>query len=530
MSFLNSFRRVIIGLMVIGAVSVGLKLYAQQSGALTPPPRPVSTKTAVNSTALPSLPSLPDGQPFPIGEHLSYNITWSSFPVSARLDMEVAERGQFYGLDSFQVTTKLETLGQVRSLFGEIDDQYTSYISTKTGIPYRSVNSIRHGQKQSEETIVFDYSSQQAIHSDQSMTAIQPGTFDLTSMIYGLRMRSLFEEGKQKHTVLYSKELIEVEAEVKTRDRITTQNGTYNTVCVRFSPQKKLSRYRALVWFTDDARKIPVLITAKLPFGEVRAELSSATVTVKPLSSVSAFRTLTDESGNTPPGLNGSARPRVLPFGVGERLNYDISWGNFSSVGRASFEVRQQGMLGNNRVFEFYGEATSTGVARSVINVNDRISTYALADSLIPLRTDLRLTEGKRQKLVSTAYDPSKRLASLSTGGDVALQPYTFDIISLFYAVRAADLKVGENYNFFFLDANNRLQAVTIKIAGIETIGGPLGNRDATRLDIYAPSPANSLLAQTWISNDSRKLPLYIAARTRFGELRFSLISDVISK
>jgi hypothetical protein len=187
-------------------------------------------------------------------------------------------------------------------------------------------------------------------------------------------------------------------------------------------------------------------------------------------------------------------------------------------------------MLGNNRVFEFYGEATSTGVARSVINVNDRISTYALADSLIPLRTDLRLTEGKRQKLVSTAYDPSKRLASLSTGGDVALQPYTFDIISLFYAVRAADLKVGGNYNFFVLDANNRLQAVTIKIAGIETIGGPLGNRDAIRLDIYAPSPVNSLLAQTWISNDSRKLPLYIAARTRFGELRFSLISDLISK
>lgn len=518
MSLFISIRRTIVaGIIAACAVGAGIRLYAQQSGGLTPPPRPAAPQSSAKEASLEPAP----GQPFPVGEHLVYNVQWSSFPLSARLELDVSERGQFFGQDSYQVSARIETLDQVRSLFGEIFDQYTSYISTKSGIPYRTAVSTRHGQNLVDEAVVFDYAAQQAVFSDESAIAVPPGTLDLTSMIYSLRMRPIFDEGRQKYTALFGRELVEIEAEVRNRERISTQNGTYNTVCVRFYPQKKLGKYRASIWFTDDARRIPVLMTAKLSFGEVRAELTSATVQVKPLSSLPAVKGPTDESGNPQPGINGGGRGRVLPFGVGERLNYDISWGNFASVGRASFEVRQQGMMGNNRVFEFYAEAASTGIARSVINVNDQVSTIALADSLIPIKTDLRLREGKRQKLVTTFYDPAKRLATLSSGGNVALQSYTFDLVSLFFAVRALELKPGNPTAFYFLDANNRLQSLTLRVSGTETIGSPIGNREAVKLDVL--TPASGLVAQAWISNDSRRLPLYFSTRTRFGEFRFLL-------
>src|SRR5207237_8527188 len=72
----------------------------------------------------------------------------------------------------------------------------------------------------------------------------------------------------------------------------------------------------------------------------------------------------------------GEASPegeRSLPFVAGERLNYDASWLKLASVGRMSFEVRQQGRLNNQPVFEFVGEAATLGAARSIISLDDQI-------------------------------------------------------------------------------------------------------------------------------------------------------------
>lgn len=119
---------------------------------------------------------------------------------------------------------------------------------------------------------------------------------------------------------------------------------------------------------------------------------------------------------------------------------------------------------------------------------------------------------------------------TLSGGGESSIPPGAFDMVSLFYAVRAADLKIGMAREFIFFDANNRPQLLTIKVVKQESIGGPMGTRDALRVDVLAPEPANLLLAQTWISNDAKRLPLYLVTRTRFGELRFQMISAANTK
>ncbi|MGH9803454.1 MAG: DUF3108 domain-containing protein, partial [Blastocatellia bacterium] len=110
------------------------------------------------------------------------------------------------------------------------------------------------------------------------------------------------------------------------------------------------------------------------------------------------------------------------------------------------------------------------------------------------------------------------------------LQPGTSDLLSLFYVIRAADLKVGKTQLFRFLDANHRLQLVMVSVVKQESIGGPMGTRDALQLDIMTPQPTQILLAQVWLSNDTKKLPLYFATRTRFGELRFQMTSAAITK
>jgi hypothetical protein len=569
MSYLRPARKFILGSFAVAFISFGilggcygLILHAQQQPqGLTPPPKSTTPKTSATDNA-----NTFDGAPFVVGERLVYSVSWGGFGTAARIESEVAERGQFFGHESYQIRTKVETIGQVRSLFGDLDNQYTSYLSLNTSLPHRVVTSIRQGQAQAEEVVVLDQSKKQAIFSDDSTVDLSAETYDLTSLAYGLRLRNWNEGSKQRFSVLYGKEVVEVDAEVKGRERLQTQSGAYNTILVRLTPRKRYVKYRTRVWLSDDAKRLPVLIVAKVAGGEARAELASATSSFRPTAPLAKGDPLKDESGapriiavgptggNNPatggnPGepANGSnssdgtkategeaannPRPeRSYPFVVGERLNYDISWGNFASVGKASFEVRRQGTLGPNRVFEFFGEATSTGVARQLINVSDQMSSFAMVESLVPVRSDLRLREGKRFKQTTATYDWSQGKVRLSSGTQTDVPAGTLDLISLFYAVRASELKVGATFNYLFLDANHRLQTVTIRVSKQEAINSALGSLDALQLDVLAPEPAKLLLAQVWVSNDSRRLPLYLVTRTRFGELRFQLTNAVNTK
>ena len=556
MSLAKTTRNIIFGLGAIAAISYGLRLYAQQQNAkLTPPPKATSSQPSTAPE------NFNGGSPLVVGERLVYNVSWSGFPSAARIEMEVAEQGQFYGQESYQLRSKVETLGQTRSLFGDVDNQYTSYVSLNDAVPHRVVSAINQGRRKSEQVTVLDHSKQKATFSDESTLSIRGGTYDLTSLVYGLRLRPLTDGAKYKFTALYEKELIEVEAFVKGRERVIAQAGAYNAVLIKFYPKGKYSDYRGQIYISDDSQRLPVMVKAKLPFGEARAELTSVTFVSRSEPPLAKLDSAPDErvrpsrstfitlgpgvSGNAkgngagPPPANGAKsgldaesapEPKDYPFVVGERLIYDISWGGFSSVGKASFEVRQQGTLNGNRVIEFFGEASSVGSARTLVNANDQVSSLVLLDSLTPVKTDLRLREGKRSKQTIATYDRSRNLMSLQGGSQTDVLPGSYDILSLFYAIRSADLKIGMTREFIFYDANNRPQLVKTRVVKQEPIGGPMGTHDAFQVDVLAPEPAKLLLAQTWISNDARRLPLYLVTRTRFGELRFQMISAVNTK
>jgi Protein of unknown function (DUF3108) len=516
MSLAKTTRKAILGSLAVAAISCGLRFYAQQQdGRLTPPPKATSSRPAPTSE------NSNGGSPLVVGERLAYNVSWSSFPSAARVEMEVVAQGQFYGRESYQLRSRVETLGQVRSLFGEVDNQYTSYVSLSEAVPHLAVSAIHQGQRRSEEVVVFDRSKQKALFSDDSAVPIRDETYDLTSLVYWLRLQPLADGSKYKFSALYERESIDVEAVVKGRERVVVQAGAYNTILVNLYPKGKYSAYRGCVYISTDSQRLPVMFKANLPVGEARAELASVTFaspseslpvkldspTDEGAKSLRSGRGASGESGNGVVGGNGASptnsvnlggvkpgidaestlEPKEYPFVVGERLSYDISWGSFPSVGKASFEVRQQGMFNGNRVIEFFGEASSIGAARTLINVNDRASSLVLMDSLTPVRTDLRLREGKRLKQTTATYDRSRNLMSLSNGSQTNFPPGAYDILSLFYAIRAADLKIGMTRDFAFFDANNRSQRLTIKVVKQESIGGPLGARDALQVDLLAP-------------------------------------------
>lgn len=571
MDFFRTTRKILFGVIAGAGVSYGLTLYAQQNQqVLTQPAKPGGTasSTPVPKSEQPEPAGFSETKPpFEVGERLVYGVSLIGFPTAGRIEMEILDRGLFFGVESYQIRTKAESLGQVRSLFGEIDSQLISYSALRTAVPHRLIHASQQGLGPSEETVVLDQSKKKATFGDDSSMALPAETYDIPSLVYALRLKPLAEKERRRFTLLYSRELIEVEAEARRNERIQTQAGSFNTLYVKITPKKKYSDLSVRVWFSNDSRRLPVLSVANLPVGEVRAELASVGVVPRPVAPIAQVAPVSEKTGPKPvveiigsgkptttskpaepavgPKTNPTPKPnektksgaegldlgkgseeRMYPFTVGERLNYDVSWGNFASVGRASFEVRQVATINQRRVFEFYGEATSSGAARNLISVSDQMNSFALVDSLTPVRNDLRLREGKRVKQVTANYDYANGRAVLSSGSSTEIRPGTLDLLSLFYSIRASELVIGSNYSFSFLDANHRPQGVVVRAAKQETINSALGAQDSLQLDIFSPI-AKQLVAQVWLSNDSRRIPLYLVTRTQFGELRFQMTNAV---
>lgn len=503
---------VVLGLLAVGC---GYRLLAQQRDpGLTPPPRP----TAVNSNTT----GVIKGLPFRVGELLSFNVSWASYGTAARLEMEVVDQGGFFGQEGLQLRSRVETVAEVRSLFVQLDNQYTSYVQIPSLLPHRLENSIRRGSRQINETVIIDQRSRNARFDDDSSVSLQSESFDLTSLVYALRMRNPAVGAKEKFSALYGKEVWELDLEARERERIQTQTGSYDAVRLELSAKGR-SKYRVRLWLSTDEQRLPVLISARLPFGDVRAELSSISHRARPKPILSK-----EKFSEGPKGSEElyAKLEQGRPFAVGERLNYDVSWASFVTVGQASFAVRQRGWIGEQKVIELVGEATTTGAARSLIDVNDQLTSLVDVRTLVPVRTETRLREGSRSKQVTANYNSADGSVRLTNGTQLKVAAGTLDFISLFYSVRASDLKPGTTSSYNLLSANHRPVTLIFKVIKQESVTVPFGTLPALHLDVL-DRDGKQVIAQVWISNDTRRLPLYLAVRTRFGELRFQLTSAI---
>lgn len=503
-----STRFIFVTFSVIAAILFMALRQTPYAGAqLTPPSRP---RTVDGGGAAPSR------GPLTPGETLSFHVSWASFTTAARLDLEVVDQGAFYGQDGYQLRTRVTTLDRARSVFMEIDNQYTSYVHAGTLLPYRIESSVRQGSRAVDEIVNIDQRGRQVRFADESQFGLTGDTYDLTSLVYALRAKTSIAAGKTRVSAIYGHNVVELAIKIGEKQRIETPAGSFDAVRVEINP-KGQSKYTTQIWFSDDAQRLPVLITARLPFGEVRAELSGAKYNSRPKQIWSKEKYAEGPKGA---GEMYAEVEKARPFAVGERIGYDISWGSFATVGKASFSVRQRGRISNRNVIELVGEASTTGVARSLIEVDDELISVVDAATLFPLRTETRLKEGKRQKQVVADYYWNDGSVKLSNGTHFKVAPQSLDLVSLYYVVRSSMLQPGTSARYNVLDANHRQIILTLKGVKIEQIGTPLGNSPALQVDVMRDT---YLVAQVWISQDARRIPLYLAIKTAFGELRFNL-------
>jgi hypothetical protein len=100
---------------------------------------------------------------------------------------------------------------------------------------------------------------------------------DALSSLYYVRTRQDLIVGKSIVVDVHdSGKTWAVEVQTLGRERITTPAGEFDTIMVKTFPKYEgvfMNKGEIAIWFTDDARRVPVLMKSKISIGSIVATL-----------------------------------------------------------------------------------------------------------------------------------------------------------------------------------------------------------------------------------------------------------------
>jgi hypothetical protein len=230
-----------------------------------------------------SIPSVSNPSPsvvFAPGERLVYDVTFLGAKAGKAV-MEVVEKTQMRGRDAYRIVSTVQSNDFI-SLFYPVDDRIESYMDVEGLYSHYITVNQRQGKKKRDKTIDFDQVRHRAIQikqDKQEVFVIPPRVQDSLSSLYFFRTMPPVEVGHSSYIDVHdSGKNWQLEIRVLEKEEVTTPVGKFNTIKVQ-----AMVRYEGLfmekgdvfIWFTDDHKRIPVMMRSKIKIGTITAVLSS---------------------------------------------------------------------------------------------------------------------------------------------------------------------------------------------------------------------------------------------------------------
>lgn len=226
----------------------------------------------------PSLRRLPNSA-FRCGEELLYTVRYGFITAgegSFRIRQEPTTKN---GAVCYDVNFDVRSLKSLEWIY-RVHDQYRTLIDTTGIYPVFFEQHNREGGYKRDFWAEFDHARSIARTSEGEFP-IEPFTHDVVSALFYVRTLDL--SGLQKGDVVAMKNFTDrqsyaLNVRVLGRESVRTEAGTFR--CIAIEPLVMegglfKSDGKILVWFTDDARKIPVKVATKVLIGTVEVELKA---------------------------------------------------------------------------------------------------------------------------------------------------------------------------------------------------------------------------------------------------------------
>jgi hypothetical protein len=228
---------------------------------------------------IPTLQPPDPGYAFPKQETLTFTVDWRVFTGGVAVFHLEQQDGQL------KVTATADTVGAVNMLFPVVD-RFQSSMDTRTGCSGGFSKQTQEGRRKVSTDLTFDYHGGKQTQIDKNLvkgtqktqTASIPAcvTDSLSGIFYAASQRLTVGQDFG-FPLADAMRTVTVTMKVEAKEEIKTPAGTFETVRVQPTAEEGVVKNRGniWIWYTDDARHMPVQIRARLFWGTITAHLQS---------------------------------------------------------------------------------------------------------------------------------------------------------------------------------------------------------------------------------------------------------------
>lgn len=209
-----------------------------------------------------------------------------------------------------------------------------------------------------------------------------------------------------------------------------------------------------------------------------------------------------------------------------ETFVYDIAWGPV----KAGYVILSTDFNPVENTIILGGKALSNNFVSAFYKMRDYILSTIDADGLYPIFFEQHLREGKKYKADRwMLFDKEAGKIHVKEKGfkTVETNDYVYDFLSILYYVRSMKTSPGDTFTLKTY-TDSKIHPIRIKCASKEKIKVDAGLFDCLRLEPSLAGDGKTFnrkdKLEVFISDDSRRLPVLIRSKIKFGSITAKLI------
>jgi hypothetical protein len=216
---------------------------------------------------------------FPARQTLTFTVDWRVFTAGTAV-FQIEQQGT-----TEKITATGDSVGAVNMLFPVID-RFQAGFDTKTGCSTGFSKQLQEGRRKVNSDLSFHYPTGKQTLVEKNVVkgttktlsaSIPACVADSLSAIFYVASQRLAVGQQVRFPLADAMRTVTVAMKVEAKEEIKTPAGTFQTIRVQPTADEGVvkSRGQIWIWYTDDARHMPVQIRAKLFWGTITFHLQS---------------------------------------------------------------------------------------------------------------------------------------------------------------------------------------------------------------------------------------------------------------
>jgi len=234
---------------------------------------------ALPQSQIPTLLPPQPGYVFPAKQTLTFTVDWRVFTAGTAV-FQLEQQGSLQ-----KVTATADTVGAVTMLFPVVD-KFQSAFDTKTGCSTGFSKQLQEGRRKVTGDLSFNYAQGKQTLAEKNLVkgtsktqiaSIPACVTDSLSAIFYAASQPLVIGQSVKFPLADAMRTVTVAMKVEAKEEIKTPAGVFQTIRVQPTADEGIvkNRGKIWIWYTDDARHMPVQIRASLFWGTITFHLQS---------------------------------------------------------------------------------------------------------------------------------------------------------------------------------------------------------------------------------------------------------------